>query len=51
MAPAPHFCLENPHEQRSLAEYTPWGHKELDTAERLSIARRQLTDSSKETEN
>ena len=26
-------CLENPHGQRSLAGYSPWGHTELDTAE------------------
>ena len=25
-------CLENPHGQRSLAGYSPWGHKEPDTA-------------------
>ena len=31
-------CLENPHEQKSLAGYSPWGHKESDTTERLSIA-------------
>ena len=29
-------CLENPHGQRSLAIYSPWGHKESDTTERLS---------------
>ena len=29
-------CLENPHGQRSLAGYSPWDHKELDTTERLS---------------
>ena len=29
-------CLENPHGQRSLAGYNPWGCKELDTTERLS---------------
>ena len=29
-------CLENPHGQRSLAGYCPWGGKELDTTERLS---------------
>ena len=23
-------CLENPHGQKSLAGYSPWGHKELD---------------------
>ena len=26
-------CLKNPHGQRSLADYSPWGHKELDTTE------------------
>ena len=28
------YCrLENPHRQRSLAGYSPWGHKELETTE------------------
>ena len=31
--PLQYFCLENPHGQRSLAGYSPWGHKELDTTE------------------
>ena len=26
-------CLENPHGQRSLVDYNPWDHKELDTSE------------------
>ena len=26
-------CLENPHGQRNLAGYSPWGYKELDMAE------------------
>ena len=26
-------CLENPHGQRSLAGYSPWGCKESDTTE------------------
>ena len=26
-------CLENPHGQRSLAGYSPWGSKELDVTE------------------
>ena len=26
-------CLENPHGQRRLAGYSPWGHKEPDTTE------------------
>ena len=30
------------HGQRSLAGYSPWGHKELDTAERLSTAQHTL---------
>ena len=29
-------CLENPHGQRSLAHYSPWGRKESDTTEQLS---------------
>ena len=29
-------CVENPYGQRSLEGYSPWGHKELDTIERLS---------------
>ena len=29
-------CLENPHRQRSLAGYSPWGHEQLDTTERLT---------------
>ena len=36
--PLQYSCLENPHGQRSLAGYGPWGRKELDTAERLSAA-------------
>ena len=30
-------CLENPHGQRSLKGYSPWGHKESDMTERLSL--------------
>ena len=29
-------CMENPHGQRSLVGYSPWGHKESDTTEWLS---------------
>ena len=36
--PLQYSCLENPHGQRSLAGYTPWGHKELDSTERQSTA-------------
>ena len=31
-------CLENPHGQRSLVGYSPRGHRESDTTERLSTA-------------
>ena len=34
--PLQYSCLENPHEQRSLAGYSPWGRKESDTIEWLS---------------
>ena len=34
--PLQYCCLENPHGQRSLACYSPWGHKGSDTTERLS---------------
>ena len=34
--PLQYSCLENPHGQRSLAGYNPWGRKELDTTERLN---------------
>ena len=36
--PLQYSCLENPPEQRSLAGYSPWGHKESDTTEQLSTA-------------
>ena len=31
--PLQYSCLENPQGQRSLAGYSPWGSKELDTTE------------------
>ena len=36
--PLQYSCLENPHGQRSLAGYCPWGHKESDMTEGLSTA-------------
>ena len=36
--PLQYSCLENPHGQRSLLGYSPWGHKQLDMTERLSTA-------------
>ena len=36
-------CLEkNPHGQRCLAGYSPWGHKELDMTEWLSTAHLEI---------
>ena len=31
--PLQYSCLENPHGQRNLVGYSPWGHKESDTTE------------------
>ena len=35
--PLQYSRLENPHGQRSLVGYSPWGCKELDTTEQLSV--------------
>ena len=35
--PFQYSCLENPQGQRSLVGSSPWGYKELDTTERLSM--------------
>ena len=34
--PLQYSCLENPHGQRSLAGYSPWGHNQSATTEQLS---------------
>ena len=34
--PTPVFLPVKPHEQKSLAGYSPWDHKESDTTEQLS---------------
>ena len=36
--PLQYSYLENPHGQRSLVGYNPWGHKELNMTEQLSTA-------------
>ena len=36
--PLQYSCLENPHGQRSLAGYRPWGHKESDMIEQLALS-------------
>ena len=40
--PLQYSCLENSHGQRSLAGCSPWGRKESDTIEWLSIAQTHL---------
>ena len=40
--PLQYSCLENPHGQRGLVGYSPWGCKESDTTERLSTATTRL---------
>ena len=37
--PLQYSCLENPHGQRSLVGYSPWGCRELAMTERLSTAK------------
>ena len=41
--PLQHSCLENPHGQRSLAGYNPWGHKESDKTEQLRTVTKTTT--------
>ena len=36
--PLQYSCLENPHGQRSLADYNHWGRKESDMTEQLRAA-------------
>ena len=33
-----YYCLDKSHEHRSLACYSPWGHKESDMTERLILS-------------
>ena len=35
--PTPVFLSGESHGQRSLVGYSPWGHKKMDTTERLSM--------------
>ena len=39
MATTPVFLPGKSHGQRSLEDYSPWDHKELDTTERLHLAK------------
>ena len=45
--PTPVCCLESPHGQRSLEGYSPRGHKESDTTERLSTQHVVIADTPK----
>ena len=36
--PIQYSCLENPHGQKNVVGYNPWGHNDLNVAERLSTA-------------
>ena len=40
--PLQYSCLENPHGQRVLVGYSPWGHKESHTTEQLSTIQHKL---------
>ena len=40
--PLQYSCLKNPHGQRSLAGYSPWGYEESGTTEQLSTAQHLL---------
>ena len=42
--PLQYFCLENPHGQRSLAGYSPWGHKESDMTKHNTARAQKITD-------
>ena len=37
-----YYCLENPHGQRSLAGYGPWGRKSWTQTERLRTAQHSI---------
>ena len=45
MATTPVFWPRESQGQRSLAGYSPWGHEESDTAERLRTAQHCITES------
>ena len=40
--PLQYSCLENPHGQRSLVSYNPWGYEESHKSERLSTGQHSL---------
>ena len=40
--PPQYSCLENPHGQRSLVGYSPWGCKESDMTEQVSTVEEKV---------
>ena len=40
--PLQYSCLENPCGRKSLAEHSPWGHKELDMTQWLSTGQKHI---------
>ena len=48
LLPTPVFLHGEFHGQRSLAGYSPWGHKESDTTESLSLSFPPFTDGSRD---
>ena len=46
--PLQYSCLENPHAQRTLVGYSPWGRKESDTTEATQHAQRKTRYTAKE---
>ena len=41
--PLQYSCLENPHGQRSLVRYSPWGHRKSGMTEQLTTAQHMGT--------
>ena len=37
--PLQHSCLENPHGQRNLTGFSPWGHKESDMTDQIKLSK------------
>ena len=51
MVPTPVFLSGESHGQRSLVGYSPWGHKELDTTEQLTLSQFQVKSGNYERNN
>jgi len=51
MVPTPVFLSGESHGQRSLVGYSPWGHKELDMTEQLTLSQFQVRSGNYERNN